>query len=618
MKRAAGTLRLLGLLALALLGSGCAALKSATATTPEAAASAPAAPRAPAVQVEIDAPAPLKALLERHLDLVRLGALSQGEALGEFELTRLIDATPSQARSLAETLGHFDARVTIERSPRAATGDAERVRVLVQPGELTRVSRVDIEVEGELARAVEAGDAAARATLADLRQAWPLGPGAVFRNADWSDAKTAAIARLRAAGYAAAVWGGTAAEVDTQARTARLFLVADAGPQFRRGEIVVEGLRMHDLGTVLDLAGIGPGEPVTETRLLDYQDRLVKAGLFELVAVTMDTDPAQAAGARVLVRVAELSRHQLTAGVGVSASAGPRTTVEHVDRRVLGFAAIARNKAEWGQARQAWDGELSTHPGPDLRRNLVGVTIERLKTDTDTVLSQRVRLGRAEDSQRIERYYFGEYLRNTRRTDSTRTESNAATLNYHWVRRDIDNPLLPTDGLTLSLQGAIGRAGGSDDGRGTFGRAYARATLYRPLGTQWFGQARLELGQILGRSSVNVPETLAFRAGGDDSVRGYAHRSLGPLVDGAVGSGRVLATASIEAARPFLVSMPSLWGAVFVDAGQAADRWSDLKPVFGAGVGLRWRSPVGPLKIDLAYGETTRRVRLHFSVGIVF
>ena len=615
MKRVAGAL---ALLALALLGSGCAALKSAVAPAPEAAASASAAPVQAAVQVEIDAPQPLKDLLARHLDLVRLGALSQGEALGEFELTRLIDATPGQVRSLAETLGHFDARVTIERAPLRAICEPERVRVLVEPGALTQVSRVDIEVEGELARAVDAGDEAARSMVAELRRAWPLKPGSVFRNADWSDAKTATLARLRAAGYAAAVWSGTAAEVDARARAARLFLVADAGPLFRRGEIVIEGLRMHDRDTVVDLAGMAPGAPVTDTRLLDYQDRLIKSGLFEQVAVTLDADPAQAGAAPVRVRVTELSRHQLITGVGVSASAGPRATVEHIDRRFFGFAAIARNKAEWGRARQAWDGELSTHAGADLRRNLIGGTIERLKTDTDTVLSQRVRLGRAEDSQRIERYYFAEYLRNTRRTESARSETNAATLNYHWVRRDIDNPLLPTEGLTLSLQGAVGRAGGPDAGRGTFGRVYGRATLYRPLGTQWYGQARLELGQILGRSSVTVPETLAFRAGGDDSVRGYAHRSLGPVVDGAVGSGRMLATASLEAARPILASMPSLWGAVFVDAGQAADGWRELKPVFGAGVGLRWRSPVGPLKLDLAYGEETRRVRLHFSVGIVF
>lgn len=598
------------LLALALLGTGCAALK------PDAAQTAAEAAVAPSVQVEVRAPAPLKALLERHLDLVRLRTLARGESIGDLELTRLIDATPAQARELLETEGHFNAEVTIERL--VDDGSVPRVRVTVQPGPLTRVTRVDIEVEGDLERAATAGDARARATLVDLRRAWPIPPGRPLRNVEWSDAKAATLARLRGAGYAAATWSGTAADVDAQTQQARLYVVADSGPLFRSGEIVIEGLKMHDRKTVLRLADLRPGTPVTETLLLDFQDRLLKSGLFERVGVSLETDPAQADAATVHVRLVELARHQLILGVGVSANAGPRTTIEHVDRRVFGRAATARNKLEWGRDRQAWDGELSSHTLPDLYRNLVGVTIERLKTDTDIVLSQRLRLGRAQDGQRIERFYFGEYLRDTRRTDTARTESNAATLNAHWIWRNIDNPLLPTDGMTLSLQGALGRAGGSSDGRGSFGRLYGRLTGYWPLGRQWYGQARIELGQILGSGRTAVPETLAFRAGGDDSVRGYAYRSLGPVTDGAVGSGLALMTGSVEFAHPLLASMPSLWGAVFVDAGNAADRWSDLKPALGAGVGLRWRSPVGPLKLDLAYGNELRRARVHFSVGIVF
>ena len=132
------------------------------------------------------------------------------------------------------------------------------------------------------------------------------------------------------------------------------------------------------------------------------------------------------------------------------------------------------------------------------------------------------------------------------------------------------------------------------------------------------GQARLELGHVQLGPRMVVPESLKWRVGGDESVRGYAFRSLGPVVDGAVGSGESLFTASVEVARPFIDSMPSLWGAVFVDAGNAAESFGALRPAYGAGVGLRWRSPVGPLRLDWAYGRETRKGRLHFSVGIAF
>ena len=69
-------------------------------------------------------------------------------------------------------------------------------------------------------------------------------------------------------------------------------------------------------------------------------------------------------------------------------------------------------------------------------------------------------------------------------------------------------------------------------------------------------------------------------------------------------------------ARPISEHLPSVWWAAFIDAGNAADRWVDLDPVLGYGLGLRWRSPVGPLRVDLAYGQEERRVRLHLSVGI--
>jgi translocation and assembly module TamA len=115
-----------------------------------------------------------------------------------------------------------------------------------------------------------------------------------------------------------------------------------------------------------------------------------------------------------------------------------------------------------------------------------------------------------------------------------------------------------------------------------------------------------------------VPESQRFRAGGDDSVRGYTFKSLGPLVNGVVGGGKVLFTGSVELARPVSRDLPSLWGAVFVDAGNAADSFGALKPAYGAGIGLRWRSPVGPLRLDWAYGREVRKSRLHFSVGIAF
>jgi len=115
---------------------------------------------------------------------------------------------------------------------------------------------------------------------------------------------------------------------------------------------------------------------------------------------------------------------------------------------------------------------------------------------------------------------------------------------------------------------------------------------------------------------ISVPDTLLFRAGGDESVRGYDYRTLGPTKNGAVTSGRSLLTGTLEIARPIWLSRPAYWWAAFIDAGNAANSFGDLRPVLGYGVGLRWRSPVGPLRFDVAYGQEVQQVRLHVSVGI--
>ena len=605
--------------ALGLVGLAGQAGQLVQAQTPPAAEPALTEPAAPWSLV-IEATSELKALLAKHLDLARLPSLASGEPLGSEELERLINAAPQQAHELLQTEGYFDAKVQVQRVAGVGAGP-QVLRMSVEPGARTRVRQLKLLLEGDLSRLESRGDPPSLALLAQLRSAWPLPDGKVFRNADWSDGKSAMLARLRSSGYALATFSGSAAQVDVASHAATLVLVIDSGPLFKAGEPKIEGLALHSRQTVLNLSPLQAGSVVTEAVMLDFQERLVKSGLFEQATVTLDADEQRAQAAQVVVRVREAARHQLTTGVGVSSNTGPRVTLEHIDRRAFARGLVARNKLEWGQQRQAWNGELSTHVLPDGYRWFTGLTIERLLTDKDTVLAQRVRLGRALEYSRIERSQFAEWDRTARRTDAGRSSVASLTVNQHQLWRSIDNPILPTDGQTATLQLAAGMLQSSDvsgaASNSPLARAHARITLYRPWPNDWYVHARLEAGQVFTKSAAQVSEHLGFRAGGDDSVRGYSYRSLGPLRDGAVASGKVLMGASAEVARPLGANWPSLWGAAFVDVGQAADTWRTLDPVVGLGLGLRWRSPVGPLRVDFAYGEAVRRWRLHFSVGIV-
>ena len=646
---------------------------------------------APLVALQVDAPDALKPLLEKHLDLARLVALGSDETLSAGEINRLIGAAPAQARELLQTEGYFDAQVTVQRSsvPRAGfdaglgagsgagpgagpdagsgvpaavsatnaaapamsaasaaqptpstAGDEDQalrrdrvqvVRVTVVPGDPTQVSALKVGISGELQTRVERGEPDAIALHRGLAAVSTLQPGMVFRNPDWSASKQALQARLRAAGYAAARLQDSRAAVDAMARTAQLQMALDSGPLFSAGPLQISGLRHHDEQTVRNMAGFDVGETLTEARLLDYQDRLQAARLFQSATVTFEPDPLTAALTPVLVRVAELPLQQATVGVGVTSGSGARVTAEHTHRRPFDWPVIAYNKLEYGQRNQKFSSDFQTHPGRQFYRNLLGLQIERDQSDTDNVLSQQLRLGRTQDTPSRERLYFVELLRSRRDTlaapDTTAAPAattgpataTALSVNAHQVWRSLDSVLLPTRGWVLSVQGGVGQSTSHSGASGPFTRLYTRMTGYLPLGSSWYSQARLEVGSVIHRDGVEVPDSLGFRAGGEDSVRGYRYRDLAPTdATGATISGDVLLTTSVELARPVLASMPALWGAVFIDAGRAAQNWRSYKPALGYGVGVRWRSPIGPLKIDLAYGDEIKKFRLHFSVGITF
>lgn len=630
----------------------------------------------PLIDLQVDAPDALKPLLEKHLDLARLLALSSDETPSAGEINRLIAAAPAQARELLQTEGFFDAQVTVQRSSVArpgtagttgitgttgATGSAataataatpvtealapaaaaddralrrdrlQVVRVTVVPGDPTQVKALKISAEGELLTRAERGDADATALQRSLASVSTLQPGMVFRNPDWSASKQALQTRLRAAGYATARLQDSRAAVDASARTATLQVVLDSGPLFSAGPLQITGLVHHDEQTVRNLAGFEVGETLTEARLLDYQERLQAARLFQASAVTFEPDPLTAALTPVLVRVAELQLQQATLGVGITSNSGARVTAEHTHRRPFDWPVIAYNKLEYGQRNQKFSSDIQTHPGPRFYRNLAGLQIERDESDTDIVLSQQLRLGRTQDTPRIERLYFIELLRSRRDTlvtpetgaaraaDTGPTTATALSINAHQVWRSLDSVLLPTRGWVLSVQGGLGESTSHVGTTGPFTRLYTRMTGYLPLGGDWYSQARLEVGSLIHRSDVEVPDSLGFRAGGEDSVRGYGYRELAPTdATGATISGDVLLTTSLELARPILATMPALWGALFIDAGRAARDWGSYKPALGYGVGVRWRSPIGPLKVDLAYGDEVEKFRLHFSVGITF
>ena len=149
----------------------------------------------------------------------------------------------------------------------------------------------------------------------------------------------------------------------------------------------------------------------------------------------------------------------------------------------------------------------------------------------------------------------------------------------------------------------------------SFVRAYSRALQIVPFGRHDRIHVRGEAGAVWADSRDGIPSEFLFRAGGDQSVRGYDYQSLGVTKGSSIVGGRFLGVATIEYQHDFT---PQWGGALFVDGGNAADTPSALKPVYGYGAGVRWITPAGALNLDIAKPQENGRVRLHFTLGARF
>jgi translocation and assembly module TamA len=572
--------------------------------------------------IEVDAPAPLKTLLLEYLDVSRFQKAPRSEAVTSSELDRLAAVVPAQAKTLLETEGYFSADVTIARSD--PPGALPLLKITVVPGPRVEVARVAIDATAPLAPHQPSREEPWGDRLDHIRSVWPLKPGQPFRQPAWSSAKTSTLAAVRADAYPTATWKETHALVDATANTAALELTLEPGPLITSAR---SASRASAASTRPQCGGSRPSSPAPAQRAA--APRL----------------PGPAAQARTLRRRIGRARHERAAGRGAGHRQGQGADpapgqLRHRLQRQHRSAHVGRALRPQGVRAAvglALDADLRSRP--EAARHRADVVPSRGHVAQPPRRQHRAAARRRRGAQqqhgarrplvRLEPLRTAGLCEITQaRVDNAALtdKSVAASLNYHWLQRDVDNILQPTVGSALSLQGGGGYGSGREQrtdrpgeetSKGPFLRAYTRYNYYRPFGG-WYANARVEAGQVFVHSRIAVPDTILFRAGGDNSVRGYGYRTLGPRVNGVVVGGRVETSASVELEHVLTERLPSLFGALFVDAGNAADRWNELRPVVGVGTGLHYRSPVGPLRLDVAYGVNEQRWRLHLSVGVTF
>lgn len=576
-------------------------------------------PEVTAFDIAVRAPQPVKELLEKHLELQRYRAVTD---LDEAELARLIVLAERNVRNLVGTLGYFSPTITITREGgTVASGQRPTIVVAVEPGQATTISAVAIDFAGDIA---DSPDRDAQAQRAGIQRDWRLPTGQRFTQDAWDSAKTQALRDLVARRYPAGKLAGSLADVDAPEHSAALSLKLDSGPLYRLGPMQVSGVERYDPVLVPRLARLTTGAPYDQYQLAEAQQRLAASGYFDSAYIFVDpeSDP-NAAPVQVQVREAKLQK--IILGVGVTTDSGPRASVEHTHLRVPGTNWRAVTKLQLEKKAPFAQTEWTSIPDESSWRWVALARAERVDDDQLVTRSGRLRFGRTQAGDRIDRNVYLQYDRASV-SGSGQINSSAAdvgdgsalTANYVWTGRYFDSLIAPDKGYGLGFELGAGSTMGSQ--HLPLGRAVGRWLGIVPLERGRIA-LRAEGGAVIAKDSARIPGTLLFRTGGDTTVRGYGYRDIGIKLDnGVIGPGRYLAVGSVEYQRPMMKDgRPSEWeNTFFIDAGAVADNPKDMKPSVGIGTGVRWRSPIGPLQIDLAYGVKPKQLRLHVSVGFVF
>jgi translocation and assembly module TamA len=552
-------------------------------------------------RIEIEAPKELLELLEKGLQLERW--TSDAQMTPEL-LRRLADEAVAETTEAAAAQGYFSARVsyTLDRD-----STPWRIVLLVEPGERTEVAAVDIAFSGP---ALE--DPQAAAQMARVRREWLLRPGTPFTQAAWDEAKRDAVRKFSAQRYAAARIAASRADVDAEARRARLSLTLDSGPPFRVGQVEVRGNKRYPDRLIENLNPTAPGDAYDREALALYVQRLMQTGYFASARVDALTETGRADSAPLRASVIEGSTRQLETGVSINTDVGPRLELNYRDVDVASSAWRWRNVLRVDRETQEVRTDLDTPPraGGTWINQFVSAKHTTVQNEENTIFQGGVSYNWPGAGSPSSVLVLGT-IEEQRLPGAAPDHRNAVFFGFRRGFRSTDDLVLPRRGYFGNLT-----AGGAPAALATqsFGRFTGSATFLFPLGRNDDLLLRGEGGVVVARTREGIPSSFLFRTGGDQTVRGYAFESLGVKRGDAVVGGRFMLIGSVELTH----WMSESWGvAVFADAGNAWDS-DHYDPALGSGVGARFRTPIGPVRVDVAYGEEVNSWRLHFSVGFVF
>ena len=571
-----------------------------------------------------------------------------GKDLSARRLNYLLREAEAETREALEPFGYYSPTIVIQRSDRSvpegtddpstaanartATADADAggnadarqrgsrsltVSIRIEPGKPVRVRGWNVGVEGD------AGDE--RSVRAALDGFAPR-QGEVLDHSLYEASKSKVSRTLAGHGYFDADFAAHRVEVTRADYAADIDLRWTSGARYALGEATFTQTPKTIIRDELlqKLVGWTPGEAYDDAELERLRRSLVALDYFGLVEILPQPENAKDKVVPVQVNLTPAPRSIYTAGVnyGTRSGAGFSLGMERRYLNTRGHKALAQ--IDYANKRKTATVQYRV-PAFAWLDGWYTASLQAADEQTDSLDTRRLefvasRSGQFNDhlnlvaSMHVLRERWSYFTLNRPSLDYQYASFYFPSLRAEYI--DVDNRLTPRRGAggTLTLRGGKG----GTDGDAAFAQLHASAQWFHGFDADSRLIVRGEAGHTFTDELLALPPSLRYYAGGDRSVRGYGWREIGPRIRNSVGDTYALGaqnvvTASIEYERYF----KGPWGAaVFVDSGSAFDGKSpDMHT--GVGIGLRWRSPVGPVRIDIARGlkSPDSPFTLHLNIG---
>ncbi len=539
---------------------------------------------------------PLEVNARAFLSIVRL----ERDELNVQQVLNLHERAPKEIARALEPFGYYRAQV---EALLAEDGTDWVARYVVDPGPIVRLAHVDLALTG-------AG--ASETPLVELVKACPMAPGDSLLHAEYEQFKLALSSASLDLGYLDARFDSSEIRVHRVDSKADVILHLDTGPQFLFGET-----RFHQ--DVLDprlLEGQIPykrGEPFSFTKVLVLQSALTSGPYFSRVEVRPERERAQGLEVPIEVDLTPSRSQRYEVGVGYGTDTGPRARLGVELRRLNRAGHFAEAEVKFSPLEISATAQYKI-PTPYPRTELFTIYTGYGSLRPDWSTSHRTLLGGSVSRLRGPwREVFSLAFEHENFTIADQEgRSNLLIPGAAWTLTHADGkiPLRRGHRVRFETKGAVDGVLSSV----SFLQVKADGKIIRGLTTGSRLLGRAELGRTFSPSFNDLPPSLRFVTGGDQTVRGYAYQSLGPTdASGRITGGDLVAVAGLELDQALFAGW-SLAG--FLDAGNAfRDGPDELEQ--GAGMGVRWLSPVGLVRLDGAFALSRPGApfRIHFTIG---